>query len=85
MFGEATDDETLLRYCGTNAHLLVTNDRDFTGRLCRTVDHAGIVVYTDANYPRDEPEDAVQTLESVFAQYPPEELRNELVWLDHWR
>lgn len=85
VFGEATDDEHLLQYCGTNGHVLFTNDRDFAGALCQTVDHAGVVVYTDVNYPRDEPEDAVRTLERVFAHYPPDELTNELVWLDQWR
>ncbi|QLH77983.1 hypothetical protein HZS55_12035 [Halosimplex rubrum] len=47
--------------------------------------HAGLVVYTDANYLRDDPEDAVRTLERVFAHYPPEELHGGLVWLDQWR
>jgi hypothetical protein len=61
VFGEATDDERLLQYCGEEGHLLVTN------------------------YLRDEPEDAVRTLERVFVQYPPDELQNELVWLDQWR
>jgi predicted nuclease of predicted toxin-antitoxin system len=85
VFGESTDDEPLLRYAGENDLMLVTHDRDFAGRLSRTVDLAGVVVYTDANYLRDEPEDAVRTLERVLAQYPPAELRNELVWLDQWR
>ena len=69
VFGESTDDEHLLRYAGENDHVLVTHDRDFAGRLSRTVDHAGVVVYTDANYLRDEPEDAVRTLERVLAHY----------------
>ena len=49
------------------------------------MNHAGIVVYTDANYLRDDPEGAVRTLERLLAQYPPEELHDELVWLDQWR
>jgi len=85
VFGEATDDEYLLQYAGENDHVLLTHDRDFAGKLRQTVDHAGVVVYTNANYPRDEPEDAVRTLEHIFAHYPPEELTNELVWLDQWR
>jgi len=85
IFGEATRDEALLRYCGENDCVLLTHDRDFAGRLGTSVDHAGVVVYTDANYVRDEPEHAVRTLERVFTHYPPEELRNELVWLDQWR
>jgi hypothetical protein len=49
------------------------------------VDHAGLVVYTDTNYLRDDPQGAVRTLERVFSYYPPEELANEHVWLDQWR
>jgi predicted nuclease of predicted toxin-antitoxin system len=85
-FGEATDDEQLLQYCGENGHLLVTHDKtDFAGSLADGVDHAGIVVYTDANYLRDDPESAVRTLERIVSHYPPGELVNELVWLDQWR
>ncbi|WP_254837768.1 DUF5615 family PIN-like protein [Natronomonas marina] len=85
-FGEATDDEQLLRFCGENGLPFITHDRkDFAGSLADTVDHAGIVIYTDANYLRDDPESAVRTLERIFAHYPLDELRNELVWLDQWR
>jgi predicted nuclease of predicted toxin-antitoxin system len=86
VFGEGTDDKRLLRYCGENGLLLVTHDKkDFAGGLGEQVDHAGIVVYTDANYLRDRPENAVRTLERVLAHYPPAELHDELVWLDQWR
>lgn len=85
VFGEATDDEALLRYCGENDLILFTHDRDFAGTLAETVDHAGIVVYTNATYLRDDPEATVRALERVFAHYPPDELRNELVWLDQWQ
>lgn len=51
VFGESTDDEELLRYCGEEEHLLVTHDRkDFAGDLADAVEHTGIVVYTDGNY-----------------------------------
>ncbi len=79
LFGEATDDERLLRYCGENDRILLTHDRDFAGQLCEAVDHAGVVVYTDPNYLRDDPESAVRTLERVFEYYPPEELHNHVV------
>ena len=86
VFGEATDDQRLLRYCGENGHVLITHDRtDFAGELTDTVAHAGIAVYTDANFLRDDPEGAVRTLERVLSQYPPDELTSELVWLEHWR
>jgi predicted nuclease of predicted toxin-antitoxin system len=86
VFGRATEDEELLRYCGDDGHLLVTHDKkDFSGKLSETVEHAGIVVYTDSNYLRDDPEGAVRTLERVLSHYPLAELSNELVWLDQWR
>ena len=85
VFGEATNDERLLRHAAENSHLLLTHDRDFAGTLHETSDHAGIVVYTNANFLRDEPESAVRTLERVFTHYPPAELHDELVWLDQWR
>lgn len=85
-FGEATDDEQLLGYCGENGHVLVTHDKkDFADNLATTVEHAGIVVYTDANWLRDDPERAVRTFERILSYYPPTELTNELVWLDQWR
>ena len=86
VFGEATDDQRLLRYGGENGHVLMTHDRtDFAGELTDTVIHAGIAVYTDANFLRDDPECTVRTLDWVLSQYPPDELTNEVVWLDHWR
>jgi predicted nuclease of predicted toxin-antitoxin system len=85
-FGESTDDEQLLRYSGEHGRVLVTHDKkDFANGLGEAVEHAGIVVYTDANVLRDDPERAVRTLERVLAHYPAAELANELVWLDQWR
>ena len=86
VFGKATDDEELLRYSGDHGHLLITHGRkDFSGELSDTVEHAEIIVYTDANYLRDDPEGAVRTLERVLSHYPLAGLSNELVWLDQWR
>ena len=86
VFGEGASDRELLEYCGEHGHVLVTNDRkDFAGELSRAVSHAGIVVYTDADYLRTDPAGAVQTLDRIFSQYPPSELSNDLVWLDQWR
>ncbi|WP_255151846.1 DUF5615 family PIN-like protein [Halorarius halobius] len=86
LFGEATSDQQLLHTAAERNHLLVTHDKkDFAGATGEAVDHAGIVVYTDANWLRDEPEHAVRTLERVLAHYPLDELSNELVWLDQWR
>jgi hypothetical protein len=41
-------------------------------------------VYTDTNFLRDDPEGAVRTLERVLSQYPPDELTNEVVWIEQW-
>lgn len=85
-FGEATQDESLLRFCADEKRLLVTHDKkDFAGEVGNRVDHAGIVVYTDATYLRDDPDSAVRTVERVLSYYPPTELTNEVVWLDEWR
>lgn len=85
-FGEGTDDEEMLRYCSKKGSLLLTHDRkDFSGRIHEAVDHAGIVIYTDANYLHDNPEDAARTVERIVSLYPREELENEVVWLDQWR
>jgi predicted nuclease of predicted toxin-antitoxin system len=85
VFGEATNDAQLLRYCREHEHVLLTHDRDFAGDLSETIEHAGIVVYSDVNFLRDCPEDAVRALERVFRYYPPEELHDEVVWLDQWQ
>ena len=85
VFGKATDDEELLRYCARNERILVTQDRkDFAGRLADTIDHAGIVLYTDSAPLRNDPETAVRTVERILSIYPSEELRNGIVWLDQW-
>jgi hypothetical protein len=85
-FGEATDDETLLRHCAKRDRLLITNDKkDFSGAIGGRVDHSGVVIYTDPLFLRDNPEAAVRVLDRVLAHYPPEELAGETVWLDQWR
>lgn len=86
VFGEATDDERLLEYAAENGHLLVTHDKkDFGGRVGESIDHAGIIIYTDPVLLRSKPEDAVRIVERVLEYYPPEELEGERIWLDQWR
>ena len=64
VFGEATEDETLLRYCAEHGHLLVTNDKkDVSGTIADRVTHAGVVIYTDPVFLRDDPEAAVRALD----------------------
>lgn len=66
--------------------MVITHDKkDFSGEFAETTDHAGIVIYTDANYLRDEPEAALGTLERVMDYVSPAEFRNQIVWLDEWR
>lgn len=86
VFGESTVDERLLRHCARENHVFVTHDRtDFAGVMSDRIDHSGILIYTDANYLRDEPEDAVETVERAFRYLPPDELENRTVWLEQWR
>lgn len=83
---EGVSDEQLLRYCVDDNRVLITHDKQhFSGPLSVTVDHPGIVIYTDANYLRDEPAAAVRTLERVRTVVPDRELRNQVIWLDEWR
>ena len=86
VFGEATDDRRLLEYCADEGHVLVTHDKkDFGGAIGDTVDHAGIVIYTDPVFPRADPDGAVRTLDRVLEHYSITELVGERVWLDQWR
>ncbi|MCX2818087.1 MAG: putative nuclease of putative toxin-antitoxin system [Methanobacteriota archaeon] len=81
-FGEETDDEKLLEHCESEDHLLVTHDKkDFASHGS----DAGVIVYTDSNFLRDEPETAVRTVERVLDMYPTSELHGEVVWLSQWR
>jgi predicted nuclease of predicted toxin-antitoxin system len=84
--GEGTDDRELLEYCAENGATLLTHDKkDFAGETEATVDHDGTVIYTDANFLRNRPEEAVRMLERAFNHYPALERRNGIVWLDQWR
>ena len=85
VFGEGTVDRRLLEYCAEHRHILITNDKkDFTGKLADDIDHAGIVIYTDPVWLRDDPAGAVRTIERVLEYYLPDELAGERVWLDQW-
>ena len=86
VLGHAASDERILEYCAAEGHLLVTHDKkDFGGTVGQTIDHPGIVIYTDPVSLRNDPEAAVRTLERVLEAYPPDELRNERIWLGQWR
>lgn len=82
VFGEGTDDEELLEYCEREDYLFVTHDKkDFASQDS----DAGVIVYTDSIFLRDEPEAAVRVVEHVLDVYPTSELRGEVVWLSQWR
>ena len=84
--GEATDDTELLRLTADEGAVLITHDKkDSPARVGESVEHAGIVVYTDPNWLRDDPNDAVRVLERATSYYSKDELHNAVVWLDQWR
>lgn len=86
VFGEGTDDRELLEYCAENELIFITHDKkDFSGMIGETVEHAGIVIYTDPMFLRDDPDQAVRTLNRVLTSYPSADLAGERVWLDQWR
>lgn len=83
---EGADDRRVLEYCQHENSTLITHDKqDFSGTLTESLDHPGVVIYTDANFLRDEPATAVRSLERVLEQVPAEERRNQVIWLDEWR
>jgi len=85
VFGEATDDHSLLAYCSAEGHIFITHDKkDFGAALGRNLAHAGIVIYTDPVPLRQSPARVVRTLEYVLEQYPPPRLEGDRVWLDQW-
>lgn len=85
VIGQGTADSDLLAYCGSENHILVTNDKkDFSTGFEDEIEHSGILIYTDGLRLRSRPGAVVQTIESVLEQYPPDELRGNSVWLDQW-
>lgn len=83
--GQGTDDDQLLAYCGSEDHILLTNDKkDFSTGFEGEIEHAGILIYTDDLRLRRRPGSVVRAIESVLEQYLPDELRENSVWLDQW-
>jgi len=75
-----TDDESLLRWSAEQDRVLLTNDRDFL-ELDQRVEHAGIIVYATPSLSAGA---FVRGIRRIDTQFPPETIRNELVWLDEW-
>jgi predicted nuclease of predicted toxin-antitoxin system len=83
-FGEETDDEELLRWCGDNGFLLVTNNAvDFVS-LHRSTSHAGLLLYREQSLPDCDPEGMSRAVEEIIEQYGTDGVRDELVTLDEW-
>ena len=83
-FGERTTDRELLRYCGDNGVLLITNNvKDFEplhGRIA----HSGLLVYHDQQLPDVDPEGLARAVEEVLRQYGVSGVEDELVDLEEW-
>jgi len=85
VFGEGTNDRQLLEHCAEHDYTFITHDKkDFSGSVGNSVDHAGIMIYTNPVLLRDDPDGVVRTIERVLAHYPPKELAGELLWIDQW-
>lgn len=85
ILGEGTDDRRLLEQCADNDYIFITHDKkDFSGPLSESVDHAGIMIYTNPVLLRDDPDGVVRTIERVLSHYPPAELAGEQLWIDQW-
>jgi hypothetical protein len=83
-FGEYTTDERLLRWCGDNGVVLLSNNAKDFETLHREVDHAGLLLYYTQELPDDDPEGLARTVEKVIEQYGTAALANEVVDLDEW-
>ncbi|MFC7058573.1 DUF5615 family PIN-like protein [Halovenus salina] len=83
-FGEHTSDRALLRWCGENETLLISNNAKDFEALHREVDHSGLLLYYDQKLPDEDPEGLARTVDAVLEQYGIAELSNNVVELDEW-
>jgi hypothetical protein len=83
-FGERTVDGELLRWCGENEYLFVTNNAKDFEPLHRSEDHAGLLLFYDNSLPDTDPEGLTRTVDEVIDQYGIDGLENELVDLGEW-
>ena len=83
-FREETDDLALIQWCHDHNVVLVThNAKDFEP-LHRDHHHAGILLYSDQHLPDRDPEGLARTVDEIYGQYGPDELANQVVYLDEW-
>jgi predicted nuclease of predicted toxin-antitoxin system len=81
--GEQTDDRELLRWCGENNAVLVSNNAKDFADLHTQEDHAGMLLYRKQSLPDDDPEGLARAVDAAIEQYGTE-LRNRIVELDEW-
>ena len=82
--GQRSVDEGILRLGNEEGRVVLTNDRDFVD-LATSVDHAGIVVYTDRTLLIGDPLGSTEAISAIDRFYSPAEIRNTVEWLDNWR
>lgn len=83
-FGEHTTDTELLRWCTDEKVVLLTNNAKDFEALHPDYEHAGILLYYDQELPDTDPEGLARTVDEVFNQYGPEDIKCELVDLGEW-
>lgn len=79
-YGENTLDPDLLAECAADELVLVTNDRDFV-EYAEQMDHAGIIIYTNQALS---PGVFVRGVTRIDRQFSPEEMQDNVEWLEQW-
>jgi len=82
-YGQGADDEAILADSTETGLVVLTNDRDFV-RLDADTEHAGIVLYTDIDFLRNSPLEAVEAVARIDRHYGVSGIRDTVVWLDEW-
>ncbi|WP_436925404.1 DUF5615 family PIN-like protein [Halosimplex amylolyticum] len=83
-FGEETEDPTLVRWCGENGVILVTNNAKDFEPLHEDIEHAGLFLYREQSLPDDDPEGLARAVDEVVSQYGYRALTDEIAELDEW-
>lgn len=82
--GQRSDDGQILQLGNQEGLVVLTNDRDFV-ELASTVDHGGIVLYTDRTLLIGDPVGSTEAISAIDRFYSPVEMQNIVEWLDNWR
>jgi predicted nuclease of predicted toxin-antitoxin system len=81
-YGQGTDDRSILSRGTDEGFVVLTNDRDFA-RLADENKHTGIVLYTDVDFLRISPREAVEAVVRIDRHYQRSELHDTVEWLDN--